>query len=66
MTKNAGIEQILAYFLERLKSVFERIVEKPLILESSKNSPMYALCFAAGNPKGAPTAVRIASYLTRG
>ena len=66
VTKIAGVDEILAYFLERLKSVFERVVEKPLILENSRRSPMYALCFAAGNPKGAPIAVRIASYLTRG
>jgi len=66
VTKIAGVDEILAYFLERLQSVFERVVEKPLILENSRRSPMYALCFAAGNPKGAPIAVRIASYLTRG
>jgi len=40
-------------------------VERPLILENSKHTPMYALCFAAGNPAGAPTAVKIASHLTK-
>ena len=64
--RTAGVDAILSLFLERLKSVFARVVEHPLILENSKNSPMYALCFAAGNPRGAPTAVRIAAYLTRG
>jgi three-Cys-motif partner protein len=61
----AGIDEILAFFLERLATVFAGIVKHPMILENSKHSPMYALCFAAGNPKGAPTAVKIASYLTR-
>ncbi|MGC2519345.1 MAG: three-Cys-motif partner protein TcmP [Burkholderiales bacterium] len=65
VVKIAGMDDILAFFLERLGSVFEKVVERPLILENSKHTPMYALCFAAGNPRGAPTAVRIASYLTR-
>ena len=41
------------------------VVEHPMILENAKHTPMYALCFAAGNPKGAPTAVKIAAHLTR-
>lgn len=64
-TKIAGVREILEFFLERLASIFADAVEQPLILKNSKNSPMYALCFAAGNPRGAKTAVRIASYLTR-
>ena len=65
VTKIAGVEEILAFFLKRLNSVFEKIVEYPMILRNSKQSPMYALCFAAGNPRGAPTAVKIASHLVR-
>lgn len=65
IVKIAGMDDILAFFLERLRSVFAKIVERPMILENSKHTPMYALCFAAGNPRGAPTAVKIASYLTR-
>ena len=34
--------------------------ENPLRLRNSKNVPLYLLCFAVGNPKGAPTAVNIA------
>jgi three-Cys-motif partner protein len=65
MVKIAGMDEILEFFLERLRSVFAKIVERPLILENSKRTPMYALCFAAGNPAGARTAVRIASHLTK-
>ncbi len=61
----AGADKILEYFIERLRSVFAGVVEHPLILENAKHTPMYALCFAAGNPKGAPTAVKIAAHLTR-
>lgn len=63
--KIAGMDDILAFFLERLREIFVGVVERPLILENSKHTPMYALCFAAGNPRGAPPAVRIAAYLTR-
>lgn len=65
IVKIAGMDEILEFFLERLRSVFAKIVDRPLILENSKRTPMYALCFAAGNPAGAPTAVRIASHLTK-
>jgi len=65
IVKIAGMDDILVFFLERLRSIFAKIVERPLILENSRHTPMYALCFAAGNPRGAPTAVKIASHLTR-
>ena len=52
----AEIEQ---YFLKRLGGVFARVAENPLPLRNSKNSLMYLLCFAAGNPN-APKALQIA------
>ena len=61
----AGADEILEYFIERLRSIFAGVVERPMILENTRHTPMYALCFAAGNPKGAPTAVKIAAHLTR-
>ncbi|MBI3373375.1 MAG: three-Cys-motif partner protein TcmP [Betaproteobacteria bacterium] len=64
ITKIAGADEILEFFLERLRLVFPHVVEKPLVLYNSNRTPMYALCFAAGNPKGGKTAVKIASYLT--
>lgn len=65
MIRIAGVHDILTYFIERLRSVFAGVVQHPMILENARHTPMYALCFAAGNPKGAPTAVKIAGYLTR-
>lgn len=35
------------------------------LLMNSKNISLYLLCFAAGNPKGAPTALKIANYILR-
>lgn len=52
--------EIEKYFVERLKELFSGVAENPLPLRNSKNVPLYLLCFAAGNPKGAPTAVNIA------
>ena len=64
--RDASVHHILQFFLERMAGVFAGVTEQPLILTNSKNSPMYALCFAAGNERGAKTAVKIAAYITRG
>lgn len=52
--------EIEKYFVKRLKEIFCGVAENPLPLRNSKNVPLYLLCFAAGNPKGAKTAVKIA------
>lgn len=64
-TKVADFADIQAYFLERLGSVFERVAKNPLLLCNSRGTPIYLLCFAAGNEKGAPTAVRMAQDILR-
>ena len=58
-----AIEQ---YFINRLQSVFNGVATNPLILRNSKNVPLYLLCFAAGNQKGAPIAVKIAQEILEG
>ena len=63
MQKTADFSVILAYYVDRLKSVFPHVAENPLQLRNSKNNPLYALFFAAGNPKGGETAVRIAQNI---
>ena len=65
LQKVANLDSIEQYFIERLKSVFTKVAENPLRLCNSKNSQMYSLCFAAGNPKGASTAVKIAQYILK-
>ena len=54
---------IIAYFIERLSKVFAEVASNPLVMKNSTNSPIFLLCFAAGNPKGAPIAVRIAKHI---
>jgi three-Cys-motif partner protein len=59
----ATTETIGRYFNERLKSVFPAVAEAPRVLRNSANCPLYLLCFAVGNEKGAPIALRIANHL---
>ena len=55
--------EIEQYIMERLQETFAGVAANPLSLRNSKNVPLYLLCFAAGNPKGAPIAVRIAEHV---
>lgn len=61
----AKIEVLGRYFIERLKTIFPGVSENPGILRNSSNNPLYLLCFAAGNEKGAPIALSIANSLLR-
>jgi three-Cys-motif partner protein len=61
--ERATIESIGRYFTDRLKTVFAAVAEQPRILRNSANSPLYLFCFAAGNERGAPVALRIANHL---
>ncbi len=63
--KDANFKTISRFFVSRLKSVFSGVAENPLLLCNSKNNPLYLLCFAAGNPKGAKTAVKIAQDILK-
>jgi three-Cys-motif partner protein len=58
--RQATIEAVGRFFVERLKTIFSRVADRPHPLYNSRNVPIFMLCFAAGNPKGAPTAVKIA------
>jgi len=63
--KNADFEVISSYFVERLDTIFEKVVKSPKPLLNSKGIPLFLLCFAAGNKKGAATAVKIAENILR-
>ncbi|HEY0080541.1 MAG TPA: three-Cys-motif partner protein TcmP [Pyrinomonadaceae bacterium] len=60
LEKVGNLHSIGQYFVKRLKTVFAGVVENPRPLYNSRNIPLYLLCFASGNPKGAPTAIKIA------
>lgn len=63
LVKQATADTIGRYFVDQLKSVFCAVAERPRVLTNSSNCPLYLLCFAAGNQKGAPIALRIANHL---
>lgn len=61
----ASMDVIGAYFLERLSTVFAGVVKQPAVLRNSCNNPLYLLCFAVGNERGKPIAIRIAKHLLK-
>jgi three-Cys-motif partner protein len=62
--RNVDWQQVQNFMIDRLKSVFHSVCE-PGILWNSRNSPLYLFCFAAANPQGAPTAMKIAKHLLK-
>lgn len=63
--KIGDFDAIGQYFVRRLKTVFPGVADNPRPLYNSRNIPLYLLCFAAGNEKGATTAIRIAQDILR-
>jgi three-Cys-motif partner protein len=61
----ASMATIGRYFVERLKKIFLGVVEKPGVIRNSTNNPLYLLCFAASNVRGAEVALRIAGHLLK-
>lgn len=61
----ASTATIGRYFNERLGSIFAGVAAEPGVLRNSKNSPLYLLCFAVGNPRGTDVALRIANHLLK-
>jgi three-Cys-motif partner protein len=61
--KVTSFEGIGQFYMERLEDEFAEVAPNPRPLRNSQGNPMYLLCFAAGNPKGAPTAVNIAEHI---
>ena len=55
--------EIEQYFIKRLRVIFAGVASNPLSLRNSRNVPLYLLCFAAANPRGASTAVKIAQHI---
>jgi three-Cys-motif partner protein len=63
--KQVDFGGIAQYFVRRLQSAFAGVAENPLPLYNSKNNPLYLLCFAAANQKGAKTAIKIAQDILK-
>jgi len=63
--KVATLDSIGSFFCARLKRIFSKVATNPLTLRNSRQTPIYLLCFAAGNSKGATTAVKIAQDILK-
>ena len=61
--KQTDFESIGEYYRKRLRSWFADVAPHSKVLRNSKGNPMFWLFFAAANPRGAPTAVKIADHL---
>ncbi len=62
-TVRADQQAIVELYLDKLDSKFAKVSSKPRWFRNSRNSPLFAMLFAASNPLGADLAVRIADYL---
>ncbi len=58
--KTADMKLIGRYFNARLSTVFAAVAPNPYTLRNKKRAPLFLLCFAAANPRAAPTAIKIA------
>lgn len=56
-------QKLSEYVTGRLGSVFAGVVDAPLLLRNSGNSPLFLLCFGSGHPTGATIAKRIAKHI---
>jgi len=63
--KDADFSRIIEFLLGRFRSVYAGVADNPLILRNSRNSPLFLLCFASGNPRGSETAVKIAQHILK-
>lgn len=64
--RSADFDTIGRFFVKRLKEVFHSVADNPLPLRNSRGIPIYLLCFAVGNPKGATPAIKIAKHILKG
>jgi three-Cys-motif partner protein len=63
--KVATFDSIERFTLDRLRTVFAGVAPHGKQLINSRGSPLFLLCFAAANKRGAPTAIKIADHLLK-
>ena len=65
IVKDADFSKISKFVVKRLQSIFAGVAENPLLLRTSKNNPLYLLCFASANPRVAKTAIKLAEHILK-
>lgn len=63
LEKVATFDSIAKYWILKLSELFPGVAARPRFLRNSRGSPLFLLCFAASNPKGAGPALKIANDL---
>ncbi|MDE2937869.1 MAG: three-Cys-motif partner protein TcmP [Chloroflexota bacterium] len=63
LERTGGSALIAEQYKRRLQTVFHSVAPNSKTLRNSKGSPLFEFYFAASNPVGAPTAIRIANHL---
>jgi three-Cys-motif partner protein len=63
--KACDFKRVGEFYKDRLKTIFSGVAEKPKVFYNSRESALFQFFFAAGNPKGAPIAIKIADHLLR-
>jgi len=58
-------ENVQVFIEERLRTCFAEVANGS-VLKNSRKSPLYLLCFAVANKRGAPIAMRIARHILGG
>jgi len=63
--KTCNLKKIADFYNERLRGIFHGVVKTPKVFYNKRKSPLFLFFFAAGNPRGARIAIRIAEHLIR-
>jgi len=63
--RHADWRAVKKFLVERLQLAFDSVHPKPAVLRNSNNAPIFLFCFAAANPRGAKTALKIADHLLK-
>ena len=61
--KDEPFKILSGFVTTRLEKEFAKANKQPLVLKNSSNTPIFLLCFACGNEKGAAPALRIADHI---
>jgi three-Cys-motif partner protein len=63
--KAVTLDDIAAFFLNRLRDTFPHVAPNPRLLHNSRGNPLYMLCFACANPSKAAgrAALNVAEHL---
>ncbi len=63
--KSVAVDDIAAFFLDRLRALFPHVAPNPRLLHNSRGNPLYMLCFACANPSenAGRRALKVAEHL---